>query len=70
VATVDGATVDRLTETPGNEMRPTFSADGTEILLCASEAGRFGIYKMKADGSEAQRIDFVEGSTPAVEPQP
>jgi TolB protein len=65
VTTLDGSSVERITENKRNEARPSFSPDGSEIYFCANEGGYFAVYKMKADGTDEQRISFVTGPHPA-----
>ena len=71
VVNLDGSGGEQLTENKRNELRPTFSPDGSEILCCANDAGRFFVYKMKSDGTKAQRIVFVSaGQAPETAPSP
>jgi TolB protein len=51
----------RLTEGPG-DAAPAWSPDGTRIVFESDRGGRQQIYVMNADGSDAQRISFGEGS--------
>src|SRR5258707_6123519 len=65
-----GGQARRLTSTPGAEIDPYFSPDGTEIAFTATVAGNTDVYVMPAAGGDAKRLtyhprfDRVRGSTP------
>ncbi len=51
-----GALPERLTETPGNERYPCYSADGSTIYFVAEEHGVSGFYAMPASGGPRKRL--------------
>src|SRR5258708_7137970 len=65
-----GGKARRLTSTPGTEIDPYFSPDGSQIAFSATVAGNTDVYVMPATGGEAKRltyhpgIDRVRGWTP------
>ena len=46
----------RLTSSPGDDTRPSWSPDGARILFSSTRDGNEEIYVMNADGSEAARL--------------
>jgi tricorn protease len=65
-----GGQARRLTSTPGVEMDPYFSPDGSQIAFSATIAGNTDVYVMPAAGGEPKRLtyhpalDRVRGWTP------
>jgi tricorn protease len=51
-----GGTPLRLTDTPGNEHWPFFSADGKRIRFLAEEKGVANFYEMPAEGGERKQL--------------
>jgi Tol biopolymer transport system component len=51
----DGSNLKRLTNTPGHDTLPTFAPNG-DILFRSARTGSWGIWKMKADGSDQVEI--------------
>jgi Tol biopolymer transport system component len=52
----DGTDRRQLTDSPGENRDPTWSADGSEIAFSTNRDGNFEIYKMDADGSNQIRL--------------
>jgi len=65
-----GGQARRLTSTPGVEIDPRFSPDGSQIAFTATVAGNTDVYVMPAGGGDPRRltyhpgIDRVRGWTP------
>jgi tricorn protease len=65
-----GGQARRLTSTPGAEIDPYFSPDGTQIAFTATVAGNTDVYVMPTTGGDAKRLtyhpslDRVRGWTP------
>src|SRR5918993_836364 len=65
-----GGPVRRLTSTPGVELEPRFSPDGSRIAFTATVAGNTDVYVMQTTGGDPQRLtyhptlDRVRGWTP------
>jgi tricorn protease len=65
-----GGQARRLTSTPGAEIDPYFSPDGTQIAFTATVAGNTDVYVMPTRGGDAKRLtyhpslDRVRGWTP------
>ncbi len=53
---VDGSDVQDLTQTPGNELTPVWSPDGSQIAFVADSDGDFDIFVMNADGTNQRRL--------------
>jgi hypothetical protein len=66
----DGSDPRRLTDDPGNDMFPTWSADGRNIAFVSDRDGNREIYVMKADGTEQVNLTHqaAEDWTPAWSP--
>ena len=66
----DGSDPRRLTDDPGNDMFPTWSADGRHIAFVSDRDGNREIYVMKADGTEQLNLthEAAEDWTPAWSP--
>lgn len=58
----DGTGLKRLTESPGNDLTPSWSPDGTRIAFGSARAGNYDIYTMNADGSNITRLTFADGN--------
>lgn len=63
----DGSDPRRLTDDPGNDIFPTWSADGRNIAFVSDRDGNREIYVMKADGTQQVNLthDPSEDWTPA-----
>ena len=46
----------RLTSSPGQDLRPRFSPDGSRISFTSNRDGNYEIYLMQSDGSHAVRV--------------
>lgn len=70
VAARSGGQARRLTATPGVEIEPHFSPDGTQIAFTATFAGNTDVYVMPTSGGDPTRLthhpglDFARGWTP------
>lgn len=53
-----GREVARLTASPGIDVSPSWSPDGSKIAFVSERSGGPQIYKMNADGSGAKRVTF------------
>ena len=66
----NGGTARRLTATPGLEIDPHFSPDGTSLAFSAIVAGNTDVYVVNSAGGEPRRltyhpgVDRVRGWTP------
>jgi tricorn protease len=58
----NGGTAKRLTSTPGVEIDPYFSPDGSRIAFAATVAGNTDVYIMPAAGGDARRLTFHPGA--------
>jgi len=52
----DGSNVQRLTKSPGMDIRPAWSPDGKRIVFTSNRDGNYEIYMMSADGSSVRRV--------------
>ena len=61
----------RLTDTPAIDTAPSYSPDGMRISFESDRGGKQQIYVMAANGGQAQRISFGDGSysTPVWSPR-
>ncbi len=66
----DGSDPGRITDNPGNDMFPTWSADGKKIAFVSDRDGNREIYVMKVDGTEQINLTHqaAEDWTPAWSP--
>jgi tricorn protease len=58
----NGGTARRLTSTPGVEIDPYFSPDGSQIAFTATVAGNTDVYVMPTAGGNPRRLTFHPGS--------
>ena len=52
----DGSEVERLTRSPGLDVRPAWSPDGSRIAFTSNRDGNYEIYIMNADGSNPRNV--------------
>jgi tricorn protease len=57
----EGGQARRLTSTPGAEMDPYFSPDGSQIAFSATVAGNTDVYVMQTRGGDAKRLTYHPG---------
>ena len=57
----NGGTAKRLTSTPGVEIDPYFSPDGSRIAFTATVAGNMDVYVMPAAGGDSRRLTYHPG---------
>ena len=55
----DGSDLDRSTRSPGLDVRPAWSPDGTRIAFTSNRDGNYEIYVMNADGSDLAQRDVA-----------
>ncbi len=53
---VDGSSVIQLTNDPGDDVHPCFSADGSKIAFASSRSGNWDIYIMDVDGRSVEQL--------------
>lgn len=63
---IDGENLTQLTFDSGDDKRPTWSPDGTQIAYEASTDDNLSIYVMDADGSNAEAVTDSEGNDHSV----
>ncbi|MGI9065988.1 MAG: S41 family peptidase [Pyrinomonadaceae bacterium] len=61
VVSRSGGEARRLTSTPGAEMDPYFSPDGSQIAFSATVAGNTDVYVMQTRGGDAKRLTYHPG---------
>jgi Tol biopolymer transport system component len=67
----DGSGFQNLTRTDGDDLRPSWSPDGTQIVFSTNRDGNYELYVMNADGSNETRLtnnhvaDFAAAWQPA-----
>jgi len=59
-ASRNGGTARRLTSTPGVEIDPYFSPDGSQIAFTATVAGNTDVYVMPTAGGDPRRFSTTE----------
>jgi eukaryotic-like serine/threonine-protein kinase len=69
IANADGTNARPLTRDGANSQNPTFTADGQWVFFASyNEGGRRGIWKVRPDGTGAERVLADRGLAPAVSP--
>jgi tricorn protease len=58
----NGGAAKRLTSTPGVDIDPYFSPDGSQIAFTSTEAGNTDVYVMPANGGDPKRLTYHPGS--------
>jgi TolB protein len=61
VASLDGSSLQRLTQNPGNDGLPTWSPDGQYIAFVTDRDGPWAVWVMRPDGSEQRRLFGIGG---------
>ncbi len=61
LATLDGAIIKRITDTPGYDAEATVSPLGNKIVFTSMRSGDPEIYTMDLDGSHQTRLTFEKG---------
>src|SRR5688572_12309120 len=61
VVSREGGQARRLTSTPGVEMDPYFSPDGSKIAFSATVAGNTDVYVMQTTGGDPKRLTYHPG---------
>ena len=62
----EGGSAVRLTTSPGSEMNPYFSPDGTMIAFTGQYSGDNNVYVMPAEGGEPSKLTYHPGTDIAV----
>ena len=62
-----GGHAERLTSSPGREIRPIFSPDGSSIAFTGEYDGNIDVYVMPATGGEPTRLTYHPGPDVAVD---
>src|SRR5687767_215747 len=57
-----GGQARRITATPGVELNPSFSPDGSMIAFTATVSGNTDIYVVSASGGDPKRLTFHPGA--------
>ncbi|MBI1761521.1 MAG: serine/threonine-protein kinase [Acidobacteria bacterium] len=58
----DGSGLRQLTNDPFKERAPRWSPDGRHILFFTDRTGRYELWQINADGSDAKQLTFTTGS--------
>lgn len=58
----DGNNVARLTSTPGDEVQPSWSPDGSKIVFVSDQTGNKEVYVINADGSGLTRLTSTQSA--------
>src|SRR4051794_10408189 len=67
----DGTAVQEVTHVDGAAQQPVWTPDASRIVFASNVLGSFGIFSVKADGTDLQTVhheDDVNDFTPAVTP--
>lgn len=56
----DGATIERLTDSPSLDRMPNMSPDGRYIVFISDRAGNYDVWRMDADGDNVQQLTTSE----------
>ena len=57
----DGGDPTRLTRSPGEDLEPRWSPDGTQVVFMSDRDGDLELYVMKADGADPTRLTTSPG---------
>ena len=52
----DGTDLRRLTDSPGTNLMPAYSPDGSQIVFASTRSGVCNLYVMRADGTQQRRV--------------
>ena len=52
----NGRALHRLTDAPGRDICPAYSADGKQIAFCSDRTGAFEIWVMDANGKQERQV--------------
>lgn len=63
VIKTDGTNRTRISRNPADDMRPSWSPDGTKIAFVRPVAGRYEVFLMNPDGSQQQQLTSVRTQT-------
>lgn len=55
----DGQALHQLTDAPGRDICPAYSADGKQIAFCSDRSGSFEIWAMKANGKQQRQVTHL-----------
>ena len=58
ISSADGTVVAQLTKTPGIDLSPSFSPDGSQIVFASERSGGLQLYIMSAQGGDPKRLTF------------
>ncbi|HUY13105.1 MAG TPA: PDZ domain-containing protein [Terriglobia bacterium] len=61
LVSAQGGVARRLTTSPGLELFPKFSPDGTQIAFTAQYDGNFNVYVMPSEGGQPKQLTFNPG---------
>jgi len=61
----DGTGLKQLTNSPGYDVSPAWSPDGSHIVFASDRQGNWDIYVMRSDGSDVRKLTSPPGSNTA-----